>query len=546
MHGMSESRKRAAITSKTTAPDAWDAGLHGESDAGPIDVGLSIEPSAVGVIVDAPGVGLLKVAFDVDADGTTRLARASRRLSDGREAPLVVIDEQQVLRLEGELQRARAEFDQQLGQLTTERDEARDRAGIVSDERQKAAARRDELEARLRTVSAQLQGEKDAQLQLVNEREMLREELDAARAELARVEKALESASGLARGAEAQHQTELEWISSELKRKDEELTAANQKAGARSEEATRLSAEVEALKAELDARTLELEEARAQVDALTAEKSKLELALDRLTHEHEQLTLKHEALTKELQVSRELTAEAEGRLQALADSSDDTHREAQDRLAEELAQLTAQLDDRQRELDDARAQLQITTEELAARESQHAEAESKLSAVEAALAEANARHEEERGRYTTSESMVTAERNDARARISALDEQVQEATRSGELAVATERIERERAEQELEQLRAELTAAKGATAEARALANRLLAERDEARTVARQLNQKAAALRTERDQWQQRFKALTSERPNSPASSQDETREYQIDNPTDPNVPAVTPNKKDS
>src|SRR5690349_18749968 len=121
---MADSRKRADVSSRTTAPDAWDAGLHAESEAGPIDVGLSVEPSAVGVIVDAPGIGVLKLAFDLTPEGTTRLSRASRKLSDGRDAALVAIDESKVLQLEGALARLQKTHDELTGTLTTERDEA--------------------------------------------------------------------------------------------------------------------------------------------------------------------------------------------------------------------------------------------------------------------------------------------------------------------------------------------------------------------------------------------------------------------------------------
>ncbi len=104
---MAESRTRADVSTRTNSADAWDAGLHAESEAGPIDVGLSVEPNAVGLIVEAPGIGLLKLAFDLKPDGTTRLSKASRRMSDGRDAALVAIDESKVLQLEGVVDRLR-------------------------------------------------------------------------------------------------------------------------------------------------------------------------------------------------------------------------------------------------------------------------------------------------------------------------------------------------------------------------------------------------------------------------------------------------------
>ena len=85
MGHMAGSPKRADVSSETGTPDAWDAGLHAESAAGPIDVGLSVEPSAVGLIIDAPGIGILKLAFDLHPDGSARLSRASRRLKRQRQ-----------------------------------------------------------------------------------------------------------------------------------------------------------------------------------------------------------------------------------------------------------------------------------------------------------------------------------------------------------------------------------------------------------------------------------------------------------------------------
>lgn len=184
---MSDPRRRADFTSRVEAPDAWDAGLHAESDAGPIDVGLSIEPGAVGVLVEAPGVGRLSVAFDVAADGTTRLSTASRRNADGTDSPIVVIDESRVLQLEGEVQRAQArltELDERLGVAISERDEARDRAAILSDDKRSTAEARTRAEEELSSLTTALQLEKEHRLTVLNEREKLKAELDRTRDEL--------------------------------------------------------------------------------------------------------------------------------------------------------------------------------------------------------------------------------------------------------------------------------------------------------------------------------------------------------------------------
>ncbi len=178
MRPMADSRKRADVSSRTTAPDAWDAGLHAQSEAGPIDVGLSVEPSALGLIIDAPGIGLLKLAFDVKPDGTTRLSRASRRLTDGRDASLVAVDESKVLQLEGALDRLQKTHEELSFTLTTEREEARDRAAVLSEDRQALEVALEGLRSQLNSITADLQTEKDGRLAISAEREQARAELE--------------------------------------------------------------------------------------------------------------------------------------------------------------------------------------------------------------------------------------------------------------------------------------------------------------------------------------------------------------------------------
>ena len=79
-----------------------DAGLHAETDAGPIDVGLALSDTAAGVVIDAPGLGMLRVAFEVAADGSIGLTALSRKTSaaDLFVAPLLTVDKSQVAQLE--------------------------------------------------------------------------------------------------------------------------------------------------------------------------------------------------------------------------------------------------------------------------------------------------------------------------------------------------------------------------------------------------------------------------------------------------------------
>jgi chromosome segregation ATPase len=337
---MADPRKRADVTSRIAAPDAWDAGLHAESDAGPIDVGLSVEPSAVGLIVDAPGIGQLKVAFDLAADGTTKLARASRRLADGRDAPLIAIDEAKVLQLEGELLRLKRTLDgvqkelgEQIGHLTTERDEARDRAAILSDERKEQREDLERSQRKLSEATAALQTEKESRLSALSDR-------DKARAELDRVREELDAGSALV--------------------------------------------------------MKELSDARAGKEAAESERGQLAIDLD-------------EARAHQGALEGEL-AEVRKKLSSLEDQL------ASEKAGREAGEAAAQ------ELEAARAKI-VELEETASR-------------------------------YVTSESMIAAERNDARARMAEVEEQLREEMKARELALTTERTERQRLELDLEQLQA--------------------------------------------------------------------------------------------
>ncbi|MDP2271073.1 MAG: hypothetical protein Q8K32_10110 [Archangium sp.] len=328
---MADSRKRADVSSRTNAPDAWDAGLHAESEAGPIDVGLSVEPSALGLIIDAPGIGLLKLAFDVKPDGTTRLSRASRRLTDGRDASLVAIDESKVLQLEGALERLQKTHEELTGTLLTERDEARDRAAVISEDRKDLKEELKSVRAQLSSLTADLQTEKDGRLMILAEREKARAELDRFREEQ-------DAGSTTLMG-------ELTQVRARLDQKDAQLTVV-------------------------------LEESRQKV----------------------------EAAAEELVSTQEKIAE----LAAALDES-----------REKLVQLEA-------------ARARVT------------ELETRLAATESA--------------YLGSSSQISAERDDARARVAALDDAVQQETEARELALATARREREELATELAEMRSELEA----------------------------------------------------------------------------------------
>ncbi len=506
---MLDSRNRAEVSSRITAPDAWDAGLHAESEAGPIDVGLCVEPRAVGLMIDAPGIGRLKVAFDVSADGTTRLSRATRN------ATVIAVDEARVLQLEGELDRLRrtstavqSQLDAQVGHLTTERDEARDRAAILSEEGKELALVAREAEQGLSSASAALQVERDARLATLAEREKARAELDRFREELeggsATLAREL-AESRVARDAAAQAlevmRARLADLEAQVAEAKEETETRDLALGTERDERQRLETALASVRAELGASApaADLEAARATVGALEAE-----------------LTTAREALASAVPATELDAARAQ-----LAASVPATELEA---AQQAIAALEAALASAApaTELDAAQAQLSAAMAATATLEAELATAREALNAaVSAETFEAIRAHaaaleaqlaasvpasefETAQGTIASLEAALAAagapgEADAARARLTSLQAELASREESVSMAVARgDALQAELAASE-ERLNAEAVA----TREAREIAlklktqsDKLLLERDEARAVARQLHQKMAGTRS--------------------------------------------------
>src|SRR5882724_6151925 len=58
--------------------NAYEAGIHSDLEAGAVDLGLVVTSSGLGFALDAPVIGQLRAAFDVLADGSTKLTSLSR------------------------------------------------------------------------------------------------------------------------------------------------------------------------------------------------------------------------------------------------------------------------------------------------------------------------------------------------------------------------------------------------------------------------------------------------------------------------------------
>jgi chromosome segregation ATPase len=387
---MADAPHHATVTSRTTSPEEWDAGVHADSDAGPIDIGLSVEPTALGVVVEAPGVGLLKVAFDVTGDGTTKLARASRRLADGRDVPLVAVDEGERLRLEGELARLREQAaatqrDLEILSAATagERDEARARAAELETALQAAEAQLAELRSRAVAEAADARANAST----------LEEQLVDTGARVAQLEAALAEARALAAAAQGR-----------LQKAEVELTDATLRANALETDQDGKTALAQELADTRDALA-----AKAGLDeALAALRQELETARDALAEREVELTRSQEALAAATAERGALAA----RLAAAEAAPPPPEASA------ELTALTAQLEAVRGALLASETALSRRDESLALAVEQRDALQAQLAAVDDALALQQKATEEAREvarRLKAQADALLAERDEARA-----------------------------------------------------------------------------------------------------------------------------------
>jgi chromosome segregation ATPase len=378
----------AELTTRPGEEGTLEAGLHAESEQGPIDVGLSLEAEALGVVVEAPGVGRLKVAFELNDDGQARLVLASRRLADGRDLA-VVIDETRTTRLEGQLLGLEAE----LAHLATERDEALARASALAEHQValegRSAAAEGAWQDERRELLGRLEAERDQRLLAVGEREKARAELERAREEVDAGSATLMRELAGARAGRDVAEVERSRLSGELAEASTRLQALGQEhegvLRGRSElEEHLLTAQAEAEQQVDAARALELElqASRERVGALEAERAAAEAALAeqaaRTSQELAGLRAELDAgraslgeveAGRDAAVARELARtaerddlasgrkELEGRLKAL-ELSESTLKRRLEALGTAQRGAGAAQSEQQRLLDEARAQAQ--------------------------------------------------------------------------------------------------------------------------------------------------------------------------------------------
>lgn len=181
---------KAEIATEVTAEDEWAVGLHGESSIGQVALGLCLEHDAIGMVLKAPGVGTLNLAFDIEADGITRLSTAKRRLSDGQDAVLLTLDHSRALGLERELDRLirtnralEAENQAQSSAHAKADDESQSRAAGLFAHIRRLEDERAQLQSEVEALKTSLHHEKEEGLAAQGELAVARAELERVRHE---------------------------------------------------------------------------------------------------------------------------------------------------------------------------------------------------------------------------------------------------------------------------------------------------------------------------------------------------------------------------
>ncbi len=374
---MVENQQRAEITSRTVAPNTFDAGIHAHIEAGTVDIGLSVEPSGVGLIVDAPWVGVLKLAFDVSPDGTTRLSRATRKANAQGDVTLNVFDESRLQPLEQEIVRLQGELENR-GNLTTS---AHEQISQLTAAREQLAMQHEELKAEVSRVSS-----------LLEQRGTLEESTNE---EVTMLVTALSDARSFQAEAEA-HSAQL---TTELEEAQAHLAAAEMRA---TEELTRLTGERDDALEQIEALNQTLREARAVVEnAAASERS----AVARVQHESlahsETLQIQFAA---ELQNALATRAHLEAQVQSLhlaADAKVHAETAATNEAREVAHKLKTQAEKLRAERDEARALARQLHQKIAASipDKELAELRSTLELQKAELNQVTAEKDEWQTRY---------------------------------------------------------------------------------------------------------------------------------------------------
>ena len=523
---------RSGVSSRSRGPETFETGLHADADFGAIDVGLAVDHGSFGVVIDAPVVGQLQVAFDVAADGSTRVSSLTRKNVEGLEMRVVLVDESQTQALQAELTTLRQTLDasqhtstQNEAQLVAQRDQARvetarahaeieqhlaalEQARVTAEDRSRSfeadlatakgdsvaetsrleaemAKARAEADAHMRRFEVELklaqaaaQTEKDARISCMGERETVRAELDRLRGELDAGSATLMREVNEARAARDSSEAERGRLSTDLT----ELSSALEK---RRGELSEAKAELERLGSQLEQARSGHESDRGQMaadaDSLRATKTELEQALaDEQAAARSTQERLETALAEAQETARSTRERLEGdlddtRAQLDADrtAAEQSRLELRDALAAKDQALAATAAERHR-LVEAHAEALLTAQ--SAQESLRAA----LAAAESDQAQLASELEQLRAAWVDRETATTSESEALRGQLSTAQTHLE--AREDAFAHAVEQRdgaahERDLFREQLEQLTNQLQTLQGsyevqqqATAEARMVA----------------------------------------------------------------------------
>ncbi|MFT3843105.1 MAG: hypothetical protein QM723_39315 [Myxococcaceae bacterium] len=562
---MADSKSRADLSAKR-AGDGYDVGVHAQDELGTFDLGICVDgaPGAgesLGLFVNAPRIGKMKLAFAVDADGKTRLAALERRNDAGKSMPVaavLAIDETRLLKTQAELARAKDELEQKQSSL----EEARDRAAALKEDLgaalEKVEAQKALLEEHTRTsglatseLEARLALERNEKLEALSDREKLKSELKVQEDRASQLE--ADATQATARGSEL----------------DADLAEAKAKLSRLEADAEESKARVGLLETELSeakARVTELEtaheEARSSADAHAqgseAVKQELQAARDDLT----QAKLDLEAAQREREEARRERDEARTEREEARrerDEAKEAKAKHEGEVADETGRVSAELTAARAELDLKNAELELLRTEKTGLEGDLATARSTVDATEALMQTQSSELEAARAQLSQADGQLNSAKSSAQeslAKAIAERDEARNVARTLQVTVSKLQAERDEARNvarslhqrtntgEVEALKADAGDARATLDAERKIASQLVTEKQRLQlqidSLSRQLDNERTArakLATERDDWREKALGPTAKRD----FSREETKPYELSGmtQTQPAIPIV-------
>lgn len=317
---------------------AYETGIHSETEAGAIDVGLFADDEGLGVAIDAPVIGRLRAAFDVLEDGSTKLTSLSR---EG--VPVLgLTDHARVAELEAQLERSGAA-------VATAQARIAELEATLAEHDAEAERRLEQAQAALGATQASLDATDARQHQAHGELELTKKALAETEARLRRAQTELTASKLSFTETDLKLRTAQAETSAAKKQADEaqsrwsqtqaELSASRKALGEAEARLRRLQTQAELNKEEYEARTGATSAELADVTARLAQADELRATQDALL-EQSRAELARTLEEKEAEAKRANANEVE-RAEALRklQLSEDSHRADLERLGAELADV---------------------------------------------------------------------------------------------------------------------------------------------------------------------------------------------------------------